>query len=412
MVHPDYQDISRRFRHAPEWNDEVPLAIPDAGVDLFHLAFHSTRSEFLLGREAYHCECHGIDFPGERTVHSPEDVMIRQNLEFRYPLVRESTGKNTRKKHRHGVIILHGLNERSFSKYIPWAYHTWTVTRVPVILLPMTFHINRVSPRWTFEQQANFESRRAIAGNENVHRFNAVISHRLGTHPERFIWGAIQTYWDIVDLVRMIREGRHPHFTDDAVIDFIGFSAGGYVALVMMLDNPDNLFSESRAVIFSSGSMVRDVNLSSHLIVDQAAEIALMNMYVKHRKKLSGPRLLHWMESHHEGQWFNCFCGLLPDRARLEPGLRNIAGRLLGIANTNDLVFPCGAIHNSLQGIHRDIPVRVEELDLGIHENPFAIPAYDWRDRAVMTQFLSVPLFGTGFERFINLVGDHFARPL
>jgi len=180
----------------------------------------------------------------------------------------------------------------------------------------------------------------------------------------------------------------------------------------MMLDNPEGFFSQSRAVIFASGSMVRDVNLSSHLIVDQAAEIALMNMYVKHRKKLSGPRLLHWMQEHHEGQWFNCFCGLMPDRLRLEPGLREIASRLLGIANTNDLVFPSGAIHNSLQGIHRDIPVRVEELDLGIHENPFAIPAYDWRDRAVLTQFLSVPLFGAGFERFIDLVGDHFARSL
>ncbi len=409
MIHPDYRVISHRFRHATEWTDDIPIAIPDAGVDLFHLSFESQRSAHLLGSDAYRCDDHGVDFAAERTVHSPEDVRIEQNKAFRYPLVREARRHGTRRRHKRGVVILHGLNERSFSKYIPWAFHTWNSLQEPVILFPMTFHINRVSPRWAQEQQANLESRKAIAGNENVHRFNAVISHRLGTHPERFIWGAIQSFWDIVDLVRAIRQGRHPHFTEDAVIDFIGFSAGGYVALMLMLDNPEGLFSDSRAVIFSSGSMVRDVNLSSPLIVDQAAEIALMNMFVKHRRKLSGPRLLHWMEEHHEGQWFNCFCGLMPDRGKLDPRLRQIAPRVVGIVNSNDCVFPSGAVHNALQGIHRDIPIRVEELSLGIHENPFAIPEYNWRDRAVMTEFLSIPLFGDGFERFIDIVGSHLA---
>ncbi|HTX98558.1 MAG TPA: DUF6051 family protein [Bacteroidota bacterium] len=408
MIHPDYQAISHRFRHAGPWTDEIPIAIPDAGVELFNLSFVSKRNEYLLGREGYRCEEHNLNFPAERTVHSPEDVLIGQNIAFRYPLVREAG--SGRGKHRHGVIVLHGLNERSFSKYIPWAFHIWKSVQSPVLLFPLTFHINRVSPRWAFEQQANLEGRRAIAGNENVHRFNAVISHRLGTHPERFIWGAIQSFWDIVDLVRTIRQGNHPHFAEDARIDLLGFSAGGYVALALMLDDPEGLFSDSRAVIFASGSMVRDVNLSSMLIVDQAAEVALMNMYVKHRRKLSGPRLLHWMGEHHEGQWFNCFCDLMPDRAKLDPRLRQIASRVVGIANTNDSVFPFGAIHNTLQGNHRDIPVRIEEIDLGIHENPFAIPAYDWRDRAIMTQFLSVPLFGTGFERFVHVAGSHLAR--
>jgi pimeloyl-ACP methyl ester carboxylesterase len=410
MQHPDYQEISRKFRHTPEWNDAVPLVLEGAGVDIFNLSFHSQRGDYLLGHDGYQCTDHGLRFPGERTIHSPEDNRIGQNLRFRYPLVREALSAGTARRHDRAVIVLHGLNERSFSKYIPWAYHLWKGCNAPVLLFPMTFHINRVSPQWAREQQANLEARKAIPGNENVHRFNAVISHRLGTHPERFIWGAIQSFWDIVDLVRQIRDGRHAHVDPDAEIDLLGFSAGGYVALVLMLENPEGLFSHSRAVLFASGSMVRDVNLSSHLIVDQAAEIALMNLYVKHRKKLSGPRLLHWMEAHREGQWFNCFCGLMPDRARLDPRLRALAPRLLGIANSNDSVFPTGAIHNTLQGVHRDIPIRVEELDLGIHENPFAIPAYDWRDRAVITEFLSVPDYGCSFERFIALLCSHFSR--
>ncbi|MGA9120380.1 MAG: DUF6051 family protein [Bacteroidota bacterium] len=394
----------------PVWDDSTPLTLEDAGVDLFNVAFHSLRGEYLLGNDGYRCHEHEMVFPAERTIHSLEDNCIGQNLSFRYPLVRESRLPGKSGKHNRAIIILHGLNERSFSKYIPWAFHLWKELRHPVLLFPMTFHINRVSPLWAREQQANLESRNAIPGNENIHRFNAVISHRLGTHPERFIWGGIQTFWDIVDLIRAIREGRHAHIAENAEIDLVGFSAGGYVALALMLDDPEGLFAGSRAAIFASGSMVRDVNLSSHLIVDQAAEIALMNMFVKHRKKLSGPRLLHWMEQHHEGQWLNCFCGLMPDRARLEPRLRAIAPRVLGIANSNDSVFPTGAIHNALQGVHRDIPLRIAELELGIHENPFAIPAYDWRDRAVMTEFLSVADYGIAFEKFITLISSHFSR--
>lgn len=412
MHHPDYQEISHRFRHTVKWSDAIPLTFDAVGVDLFDLLFESGHNQYLLGHSGYRCEEHCLDFPGEATVASPEDSCIERNMRFRYPLVREALHGKMPTRHRHALILLHGLNERSFSKYIPWAYHLWHSLSIPVVMFPLTFHINRVSPTWASDQMANLVSRRAIPGNQNVHRFNAVISDRLGNHPERFLWGAIQSFWDIADFVKQVRRGEHAHFEPDTVFDLVGFSAGGYVALTMLLDDPDGLFSDSRCVVFSSGAMVRDVNLSSYLIVDQAAEIALMNMYVKHRQKLCNPRLLHWMDHHHEGQWFNCFCGLMPDRRRLDPRLRAIASRVIAIANTNDLVFPSGAVHNVMQGVHRDIPIRVEELDLGIHENPFAIPSYEWSDRRVITELFNAELFGNEFERFIDHIASFCARPI
>ena len=152
---------------------------------------------------------------------------------------------------------------------------------------------------------------------------------------------------------------------------------------------------------------MRDVNVSSFLIVDQMAEVALMNLYVKHMDKLRNDRLRHWMEEHPEGRWLNAFCGLKPDRAALGVRLSQCAARILGIANTNDQVFPPGAMYNALQGVHRDIPVQMRELDLGIHENPFSSPVYDQRDRTMITKFLDFERYGRQFEEFVEMIATH-----
>jgi hypothetical protein len=410
MVHPDYHEIGRRFRRTALWSDETPLVFAPEGVDLYHLPFTSTRGDVLLGKPEYRCEEHGLRFAGEEVADSHPDAQIDQNLRFRYSLVREHTGAGQPVRHRRGLVLFHGLNERSFTKYIPWAYQVWAQTGIPVILFPLSFHINRVLPAWSDLQQMSYDARRAIAGNENYHRFNAVISARLGTHPERFFWGAVQSYGDVVDLARIIRSGKHPHFAPDARLDFLGFSAGGYVPLALLLENEEQLFDDSRVVVFASAAAMRDVNLSSHLIVDHAAEVALMKLYVKYLNRLATPRMLHWLAAHAEGRWFNHFCGLLPDRTCLDARLRVIGSRILGIANTSDQVMTPGAMMNSLQGVRRDTGVRVEELDLGIHENPFASPDYNMRDRSAITNFLDVALFGEGFRRFIDLIVGHLAR--
>ncbi len=407
MHHPDYQSISRRFRQRDSWSDDEPLEFPEENIDLFYLNFESHGTHVLLGRDGYVCKEHGLTFPAEPTQQSPPDHVVSENARFRYPLVRDHAAPGHRKKFDRALVILHGLNERSFTKYIPWAYQFWKCLGAPVILFPLSFHINRVNPDWLHEQKENYARRRALPMNENVHRFNAVISDRLGSHPERFFWGAIQSYWDLVDLVSEIRSGRHPHFDAAARIDLLGFSAGGFVALALLLENTRNLFADSRGILFSTCAAMRDISLSSYLIVDQMAEISLMNLFVKYQRKLANARLKHWLEKHPEGTWFNSFCGLMPDRARLAERLQEIAPRLLGIANANDQVIPAGAVFNALQGIRRESGVRVEELPLGIHENPFVTSSYNPGDRTIITDSLNFAQFGGIFEEFIRISACH-----
>ncbi len=404
MIHPNYTDIGKRFRQRESWTDAEPVRFPEYGADLYNLEFRSRNARYLLGCAGYHCTEHDAHFPAEPAEPLPVDAEIRENLEFRYPLLREA-GPVTRRGRV--TIVFHGLNERSYGKYMPWAYHLWKRSGAPVILFPMAFHINRVPSDWFRLVPESLARRKMVDGNDLVHRFNALMSERLETRPERFFWGALQSFWDAVDLARQIRAGAHPHFTSDARIDFLGYSAGGFVALALMLDDPEGLFTNSRAALFATAGAVRDLNLASPLIVDTAAESAMMKMYVRQLDQRFTPRMHHWIDHHSEARWLRTFCGLRPDRAMLEARMREIAPRIAGIANANDEVFPTGAMCNALQGVRRDTGVRVEELQLGIHENPFACSDLQQPERRLVLEMLDEARYGAGFERFMEIVGDH-----
>jgi len=187
----------------------------------------------------------------------------------------------------------------------------------------------------------------------------------------------------------------------------VGYSAGGFLALLLLLEDHKGLFANSRACLFSTCAAIRDLNLSSPFIVDSEAENTLMKLYVRHLERSAGERMQHWLEHHGEGQWARAFSGLLPDRARLNARLSELAPRLLGFANPNDRVIPQGAMLNSLQGVLRDTGVRVEELCLGVHENPFSCADYQQKERKFLTDFLDERLFGEAFQAFIERICAH-----
>lgn len=401
MKHPDYRDIAQAIRAKTDWDDKTPLAFPTEGADVYNVAFHSHQAAHLLGQPSYSCTTHGSTFPGEPANDGTADCEIEDNLDFRYPLLRghSAPGDNTRS--RHLIILLHGLNERSYSKYVPWAYQLWRATGAAVALFPLSFHVNRVHPNWGRELKQHLGRRQEVPRNENVHAFNCVLSERLDVHPERFFWGGLQSYGDVVGLVRQIRAGEHPYVDPEAQIDLLGYSAGGYLSLGLMLVDEEGLFKDSRCVLFASGAVLRSTHLSTRLIMDMACEISLMKLYVRFTLRLATPRLAHWLTDHEEGRWFRALFGEESERPRLEARLRELAPRLLAIANSNDDVIPAGAVLNTMQGLHRDTGVRVETLALGVHEHPFVCPDYQQRDRRFITEFLDVPVMGAGFEQFI-----------
>jgi hypothetical protein len=70
-------------------------------------------------------------------------------------------------------------------------------------------------------------------------------------------------------------------------------------------------------------------------------------------------------------------------------------------------VTPLDSMLDTLQGLRRDTGLRVVELDLGLHENPFVDLRGNRLSRRGLTEFLDEYRFGTSFDRFIEAVASH-----
>jgi hypothetical protein len=130
-------------------------------------------------------------------------------------------------------------------------------------------------------------------------------------------------------------------------------------------------------------------------------------VYVRHIDKLPGARMRHWFQYHGEGKWIRALSGLRASRSLTERRLRQIGGRILGIANTNDSVAPVGAMLNSLQGLQRDTGIRVVEFALGLHESPFVCEDYGNSCRRLVTEFLDEARYGEAFHEFVRVSAAH-----
>jgi len=429
MEESDFRRISGKFRRTKmEWDNKMTLPFGDC--DLYNLEYESENKRYLLGHTSYMCDEHHdergkkLKFRKEAVKEQPSDEQIKENLTFSYPLMREQSSSGILQRHKRVTIMLHGLNERFYDKYLRWAYPIWQGTEAPVVIFPLTFSINRVWHGWGKQIPETRERRARIRNNRTVYYDNATMSERLGKHPKRFFWGGVQSYWDIIDLVRQIRNPKgdkeiNKHFAPDTRVDFFGYSSGGYIALALLLANHEGLFSDSRACLFASCVEMNDIRPISPFIIDRKGEDAVREMFVDGFDNLPNERMKHWFEHHEEARWLGSFAGAPPqDRTQRDIGLKKLAPRLLGIANSNDKVTPLAAMLNVLQGVRRNTGVRVEELKLGKHENPFAYTYYPdpkqsdarkYRKEKLdfVTNFLNKELYGSEFKQFIDLIVEH-----
>src|SRR5512142_1475813 len=134
MIHPSYQQIAHAIRRQDRWSDDEPLRFREEGADLFFLSVDSAHGEHLLGHGAYRCQEHGVEFGPEVTEDAPADAEIGENLRFRYPPLRDAAPAGAGQRCRPLVVFFHGLNARSFTTYVPWAYQLWRATGAAVAL--------------------------------------------------------------------------------------------------------------------------------------------------------------------------------------------------------------------------------------------------------------------------------------
>ena len=97
MDSSEYIQIDKAIRRKVSWSDNQ--AVSCAGGDLYNLAFTSGNAGHLLGGSRYDCPDHGPTFDGEATGDDVIDCDIQENIQSRYPLLRESTANGRADEH-------------------------------------------------------------------------------------------------------------------------------------------------------------------------------------------------------------------------------------------------------------------------------------------------------------------------
>lgn len=227
---------------------------------------------------SFHSEFSNTDVARENEFLS-YDSTISENRYFPYSVIVPDNPMNNA-----CILLLHGLNEMSWEKYISWAEYLASHTGKPVILFPIAFHINRRPPAWSDPRKMTglIEKRKRTEGDFSSLSFaNAAISERLTEEPLRFYNAGKQTVEDIFKLASQITFGKHPLFMKGTTMDFFGYSIGSFLAEILLMANPGKLFSASRLFIFCGGAIFGNMYGESKYIMDKQAYNLLLQFYCK-----------------------------------------------------------------------------------------------------------------------------------
>jgi len=349
---------------------------------------------FSLDTDARRMKGTGIDyrtftFSSDYTQHLPDaatlpnierdflsglaDNEIMENKDFRYPVFLPEGFKQTNR----AIILLHGLNEKSWDKYLTWARELVLRTGHAVILFPISFHMNRTPSAWINPRTMTGLShlRDEKYAEQSCSSFaNAAISERLDNMPERFALSGYQSIMDLLNLVNHISSGKHPVFKEDTEIHFFGYSIGAFLAQVLMIANPNGIFNKSRFVLFAGGTVFSHINGTSRFIMDQQAFDQLRKYYLN-QSSWRRTTLKSYVKRMDVKNVARAFMAMLsPDyfSALRDKVFADFNDRMLVYAMKEDEVFPEEHIMENFNGSG----VWVNRLDFPYHythENPFPV---------------------------------------
>lgn len=375
------EESRQLFQAFKRCKSEVKLPEWDIAIQGYDM---TSRSTHLLTGGDRQCRIHGKTFPAsalpnpQRPIHAM-DSGIRENQDFRYYVI---TGLRHHQPAKGVILLIHGLNEKSWEKYLPWARRLNQGTGRPVILFPLAFHMDRAPKSWIEPRSMLRLSRERALRHPSIHAqslANAAISERLEADPRRFLWSGLQSMEDLLFLCRHIRAGLHRGIAPNPNIDVFAYSIGAFLALIALMANPGNLFAKSRLFCFCGGCVLNRTVPTSRYIMDSEANIALYALYVEHLESeiARNPRLAHYMSpAHPEGMYFRSLLDLHKMSEIREKRLYELRHRIRALVLEQDHVMPPMEVAYTLQGRNRRIPIRIIQRDFKhpyTHENPFPV---------------------------------------
>lgn len=249
------------------------VMLPGSPVEIHPFRFHQE-----VGEEDI--ELYRLAIPVTGFCAVPDSKII-ENKDFTYTVFLPKGGAN----YSRAILLLHGLNERQWDKYLTWAEELVLRCGVPVILFPIAFHMNRTpanwySPRWLLPWLN--KRKQEILNLCNASFFNVALSSRLSDSPLRFYVSGRESALNICQLVAGIKEGKHPLFREDCQVDLFAYSIGALLSQVLLIADPNGYFSSSRLFTFCGGSIFEKMNGNAKDIIDQNAYDTIKNYYLNY----------------------------------------------------------------------------------------------------------------------------------
>lgn len=211
------------------------------------------------------------------------DNSFFENRNFEYLIFEpDNAQKEENGKLNSFIFLFHGLNERSWDKYISWAETLSKRTGRAVVLFPLAFHINRSPLEWSNPREMNKLMNNGTGENKKFWSLsfaNYALSERIKADPYRFYLAGKQTIYNICQLIEQIDKGEHQLIKEGSRFDIFAYSIGALLSQVMVQSNPGDRFSNAKLFMFCGGSLFNKMNGESKLIMDRESFKLLKRYY-------------------------------------------------------------------------------------------------------------------------------------
>lgn len=292
----------------------------------------------------------------------------KENKKFDYYIVVPK-----KRQSKEVIVLLHGLNERSWDKYLAWAWYLAKQCEKAVLMFPIAYHINRAPEKWGNPRQMLpiVQQRRLAHQNLKYSSFaNIALSLRMEYTPEMFPISGVQTYFDLIKLALSIKTGKHPLFEENTNINIFAYSIGALLAEVLLIANPIGLFSEQKNFFFCGGSTFDKMDANSKAILDSRAAHCLRDYMLNNLEVSNEISLPLQMASLLPKAWHTLKTMLNTQQniEEREGAFLALRDRIKAIGLTKDRVIPAKAILETLgYGEELDFPFEY------CHETPFPL---------------------------------------
>lgn len=297
------------------------------------------------------------------------DDQVRENEEFQYPVFIPSHIK----KSNEVLLLLHGLNERNWGKYLVWAEQLCLSTQKPVLLFPIAYHINRTPKSWynPRELMPLLHERQLRNGADRcLSVANVTFSERVSEQPMRFYSSGRQSLHDVSQLMSQIKSGQHELFDTNANVDIFAYSIGAFLAEIILMLNPQQHFTNSKLFLFCGGGVFSSMFGQSRCIMDKVAYQRLLDFYMNDFSEIAKQKTVC-------DRVFDVFQSMLSPQIFRKERLKFFSEnseRIAGLSLRSDKVMPFSGVEEALgKQVANNRILRLENEFEYSHENPFPV---------------------------------------